>query len=204
MTDIYFKIPRGARIFILFLLIISIAYFLVYFLTPERIKIPEEFLKARKDASLIAEEIIVISNETAGNIAVISELDGEAKYAEALRLISGEIERNRQAREKAVDLSKRLELMARNLSGIYPASAGQIALEALSSETALISRLISYNDYLFQLMNFLKEKFVSDAQNTNGEVAELIKKINKEAKTINDLDKNFNDLMEKFDASVNK
>ncbi|MEK7657749.1 MAG: hypothetical protein AAB366_00980 [Patescibacteria group bacterium] len=199
ISDFYFKIPRRVKITIIFLLIVSAVYLLARFFTPEIKNVPEEFLRARQEASLIAKDIIDFSGQTAGNIAVISELDREAKYGDALNLISQELERNRQAREKAIELSKQLESMIKNIPEISPASAGQAALEALTSETALISRLISYNDYLVQLMDILKKKFLFQEKNGNGRVLELINKINEEARMINELDKNFNKLMDKFD-----
>ena len=159
---------------------------------------PDEFLKARQEASIIAQDIIGFSNQTANNISKISELDKEAKYEDALNLIAGEVDHNRQAREKAISLSAQLEKMAKNISGIEPPEAAQIALQAISSETALISRLISYNDYLVQFLEVLRQKFSED-KNTNGRIAELVGKINEETKAINDLDENFNQLMVEFD-----
>ena len=196
----YHKIPRRFRILILFLLIILTAYFVVRFLTPDPKIIPDEFLKARQEASLIAKEIIAIFADTNENLNKVSDFDSQKKYSEALVIISTERERNWLAREKAINLSTKLATMAQNISAIYPSSAGQIALQAVSLETALISRLIAYNDYLNQLFEILREKFLDpQSLNTDGKISELIGKINEEARAINELDENFNELMEKFD-----
>ncbi len=196
----YHKIPRRFRILILFLLIILTAYFVVRFLTPDPKIIPDEFLKARQEASLIAKEIIAIFADTNENLNKVSDFDSQKKYSEALVIISTERERNWLAREKAINLSTKLATMAQNISAIYPSSAGQTALQAVSLETALISRLIAYNDYLNQLFEILREKFLnSQASNTDGKISELIGKINEEARSINELDNNFNELMVKFD-----
>ena len=98
-----------------------------------------------------------------------------------------------------IKLAGQLEIMAKNISAILPASAGQMALQAVSSETALISRLITYNDYLVQLLEILQQKFSGFSKNTNGKIAELLAKINEEAKAINELDNSFNQLMGEFD-----
>ena len=66
---------------------------------------------------------------------------------------------NNEARSQAVNLSVQLEIMAKNLADISPASMGQIALQAISSETALINRLITYNDYLIKLLEVLQKRF---------------------------------------------
>lgn len=198
LNSFYFKIPRRLRIFAVFLLIILAAYLLVRFMAVDVKTIPEDFLKARQEASWIAKDIIVISTQTTNNINKISDFDKEGKYEEALNLISAELNNNRQAREKAVGLSIQLEAMAKNLSGISPAPAGQLALQAVSSETSLINRLINYNDYMVQLLEILQKKFLGQENNTN-KISDLIQKINEEAKAINDLDNNFNKLMADFD-----
>ena len=127
----------------------------------------------------------------------IAELDKEGKYTEALVLISQELKRNRQAREKAIKLSVQLETMAKNLSQISPASASQVALQAISSETALISRLITYNEYLTQLLEVLREKFLGKSD--GDKILELLVKINGEIQAINDLNRKFNEVMGEFD-----
>lgn len=199
IKDFYHRIPRRVKIFTIFALIVLAVYFLIYFLTPTVRNTPSEFLEARQESSLIAKNIIFISNRTADNLNKIAVLDQEKKYGEALDLITEEIKQNRQARDEAIKLAGQLELMAKNISAITPVSAGQMALQAVSSETALISRLITYNDYLVQLLEILQQKFSSPRKNTNGKIAELIAKINEEARVINELDNNFNQLMGEFD-----
>lgn len=195
--NFYFKIPRRIRILIVFIIIIFIAYFILRFLSAEPRNIPSDFLIARREASLIAQNIVSISNESTDRLNEIAQFDKDRKYTEALLLVSQELERNHQAREKAIKLSAQLEIMAKNLAKISPVSAGQIALEAISSETVLISRLITYNDYLAKLLEILRGKFL---EKQNGDqVPELISKINDEAKAINDLNQKFNEVMKKFD-----
>ncbi|MEK7162729.1 MAG: hypothetical protein AAB696_00325 [Patescibacteria group bacterium] len=197
ISNFYFRISKKIKILIFFIVIILIAYFILRFLSVETKNIPSDFLVARQEASSIAQDIVLISGESTNKLDEIARLDKEREYTEALILISNELERNRQARENAIKLSAQLEIMARNLSKISPASAGQIALEAISSETALISRLINYNDYLFQLLEVLREKFLGKID--GDKVSELIFKINNEAKAINDLNQKFNKVMMEFD-----
>jgi len=161
--------------------------------------VPEDFLKARQQASAIALEIVAISNNSSVNFNQIAQLDIQGKYTDALILVSQELERNGEARTKAIDLSVQLTTMAKNLDKISPASAGQTALEAISSETALISRLIDYNDYLNQLLEVLRQKFLG--KTSGDKIDELISKINDEGKAINDLNQKFNDVMRQFDIN---
>ncbi len=197
-SNLYLKIPRRARTLIIIFVLVLAIFLLLRFIPIRPKNVPGDFLKARQEASLAAKKIVSISDESSNNIKEVSKLDEERKYSEALNIISRELERNREARGKAIQLSIQLEIMAKNLAQISPASAGQKALEAVSSETALISRLITYNDYLTQLLEVLKVKFL---RNGGGDgVPELIQKINNEAQAINDLDKKFNDAMKGFDS----
>ncbi len=196
--NLYFKIPKRIRLLILFLFITLIAYFVLRFLPLEPKSIPEDFLRARQEASLIAQEIVTLSDDSASSLNEIAEFDQEHKYSEALILISRELERNRQAREKAIKLSNQLEIMAKDVAQISPPSVGQIAIQAITFETTLISRLITYNDYLTQLLEVLREKFLGKSD--GDKISELISKINDEARAINDLNQKFNDMIKAFDS----
>lgn len=196
MFNSIYQIPKKIRIFIIFIIIIFLTYFAVRLINP-RPYTPPEFLKAKEEASLIAKDIVSISGKTAGNISQISNFDKEGKYTEALNLISEELTNNGKARSQAVNLSVQLEIMAKNLADISPASMGQTALQAISSETTLINRLINYNDYLIQLLGILQKRILGQG-GSSVQISELIGKINNEAGTINDLDKNFNQLMTDF------
>jgi len=197
ISTFYSKIPQRLKLLILFILIILIAYFVLRFFAVETRSVPDDFLRARQEASVIAADIVIISNQSSADFGQIAELDSKGNYSDALILVYQELERNRQAREKAINLSIQLESMAKNLDKISPSSAGQTALEAISSETALISRLINYNDYLIQILDILREKFLGK---TDGDkIPELIAKANNEAQAINDLNQKFNDVMKEFD-----
>jgi len=201
ITNFYFKIPKQFRLLILFIVVVFFVLFIYFFLRFSAVEpknIPGNFLMARQEASVIASEIVSLSNESTNNLNEIARLDKEKKYTEALLLVSRELERNRQAREKAIKLSVYLETMAKNLNQISPASASQLALQAISSETGLISRLITYNDYLTQLLEVLREKFLG--KNIGNKIPELIAKINDEAQAINDLNQKFNEVMREFDS----
>lgn len=201
ISNFYLKIPRRLRIFIIFILLILAAYLIARIFFVDIKTVPDDFLRARQEASLIAQDIIGFSNKSSDNLNRIFELDKEGNYIEALDLLAQEIENNRQARKKAVELSTQLERMARAVSEISPTSASQSAIQAISSETALISRLITYNDYLFQLSEILRSKFLGQTKNSSERILELINKINEEVRAINELDRKFNEVMKDFDGT---
>ncbi|MEK7149583.1 MAG: hypothetical protein AAB757_01245 [Patescibacteria group bacterium] len=196
--NLYFGISKKVRIFIIFLLIILVFYFIGRFIFIRLNKVPLEFFKARQEASLIAHGIVKLSTDSAERVGQISNLNDKQNYTEALNLVTREMEKNREIRQKAIELSANLEIMARSTAKIYPDSSARVALEAVSIETTLISQLVDYSDYLNQLLEILRAKLLGQS-NSHDKINELIKKINAEAKTVNELNQKFNDLMNQFD-----
>jgi len=197
---IYTKISRKEKLFLLILLIALAIYFVGRFVMAKPQIIPADFLKARQQASLIAQEIVGISNESSRNLENISKLDEEKRYVDAIKLVAQELEHNNQVRQRAIYLSSQLEIMAKNVSSITPGSSAQKALEAISLETTLINRLITYNDYLNQLLGILRDKFLGQNKNSHDKIVELVSKINEEAKAINEINQKFNDKLSDFDG----
>ena len=111
---------------------------------------------------------------------------------------------NRSNQEEAIKLATQLEKMARILPSIKPASARQHATAAVSSEVALVSRLVSYNDYLKQLFEVLRAKFNNrySYYEADGQVELLIVKINEEAQAINGLNNRFSAALAELDKIV--
>ncbi|PIR44058.1 hypothetical protein COV23_01885 [Candidatus Wolfebacteria bacterium CG10_big_fil_rev_8_21_14_0_10_31_9] len=163
--------------------------------------IPNEFLEARNGASLIARNIVDSSDESAKKIEEISKLSNEEKYEEALNIVLQEINRNKETRNKAIELSKNLEKMVSNTAQISPESSALIAIEAITIETTIINKLITYNDDLMQLLGVLKTKLLELDTNSHQKIIDLVNKLNNEAKEVNASNEKFNEIMDKFDNS---
>ena len=161
---------------------------------------PKEFLEARTTASPIAQDIVNTSNDLTKSLDQVAQLDSEKKYTEAINFLTQEIARNKDINQKAIRLSEELGKMAMAVPNISPVNVSQLALRAISSETTLISRLIAYNDYLRQLLEELRLKFLGKSVN-NGKIQELIGKINEEVRIINKLNVQFNSSMDKLDGN---
>lgn len=164
--------------------------------------VPEEFSAARIKGAKIAEEIIAQQAFTLGSLEKIGQYNKEKNYTEALLLISNELIKNRDANIKAIQLSSQLEKMAAAIAAVRPAKARFFITEAVTSEVALVSRLLNYNSYLAQLFEVLREKFSTGNGGSTGRVQDLINKINDEIKAINELDVRFNGSLQQFDAIV--
>lgn len=196
LKEAFLKMSNKTKLFIAILLLVLFAIFVGVYLFVDTAKIPKDFIAARDGAALMAKDIVAIYDESSKNIAEISRLSDESKYEEALNLIAQELNRNREARQKAVALSANLEIMIKNTSQIYPEELARKALEAASVETTLISRLISYNEYLNQLLEILRAKLLGQDRDSQQKIIELIAKINDEVRAVNDANFRFNSLME--------
>lgn len=161
--------------------------------------VPTEFAEARLTGAAIAKKIVGLSNEALASLDQISKYDQQGNASEALILISNEVIKNQENHQAAINLASQLEQMARLLNDIKPTQAKVLATEAVSSEVALVSRLLVYNDFLLQLFQTLQQKFQNKNFNTDGKVQDLIGKINEQRRAINDFDNRFNQSLSEFD-----
>lgn len=182
----------------------AVVLFLRYVVFPPK-NLPSAFSDARIKGSEIAQRIVFLSRETLSSIQKVAEYDRKRNYSEALLAISNAIIANRENQAEAIRLSSQLTAMAENLPKITPGSAREIATQAVTTEVALVSRLIYYNTYLSQLFETLKVKFEKPwVAYLDGQVNDLVGKINDEAKAINELNKQFNSSMAEFDKIFNQ
>lgn len=186
------KLPRSLRFLLILILALLAAYLFwrIFFL--QALVVPVKFLEANRQGVVIAEKIVDLSRESADRIATISKLEKENKVAEAVDLVERELARNRDIRQQAMMLSSELQVMTESLAEIKPESVRAQALEAISIEVSLTNRLFDYNDYLNQLLNVLKDKFLYNISPVRGKIDDLITKINGEAKAIHELNLQFN------------
>jgi len=193
------KLKKKVGFLVLALIVLIVAFFGIQLLITSKKHIPGEFTEAKIRGAEISQKILVLSNNSLSGLEKISNLDKAKNYSEAVILISNELTRNREIRSEAIQLASQLEKMAGATSRISPAKARQTATEAMSYEVALVSRLISYNDYFNQLFSVLLEKFKLSTDGADGKVQELINKINDETRAINELNAKFNSTMAEFD-----
>jgi hypothetical protein len=162
--------------------------------------IPTGFTSARMQGALIAANIVSLSNEMNVDLKKVNEFDSKGDYTAALNLTLSLINRSQDIRNQAVDLSKQIEEMTRALSNIKSFDARQAALESISSQLALINRLINYSGSLGNLLEVLKSKFVGSPQDQK--VSTLVNEINNEINAINNFNRQATESMERFDAII--
>lgn len=172
----------------------------VKFLFFQPINVPKDFNDARQKSINIAQAIARLSSDSLVDISRIGGLDQAGRIKEALDLVKKTIRDNQQARAEAVNLSATLEVMAKNLPEISPYRARDLATEGLGYEVTLINHLITYNDYLNQLLQVLEQKFAKQGDSgTDTQIKDWIHRINGEGDAINVLNKKYNDAMLGFD-----
>jgi DNA repair ATPase RecN len=191
MLFTYFSnLPRRFRIFGLLFLLTLVAYILWSYFSAQRVIIPREFLEAKGRGAAEAEEIVRLSRETSHQLAHINELDSQGNYVDALNLVVEELNRNRTMRERASALSRELTIMTNAVAQISGTEARSNALQAVNYAVALMAKLVTYNEYLNQLLETLRRKF-EGIPTSSPTVGELIAKINEEVSGINALNTHF-------------
>ena len=174
--------------------------FSVYYVFFPHNFLPSEFNDSRLKGAEVAQRIVQLSRDTLSLLGKVSDYDERRKVSEALNAISEALNVNRESQIEAIRLSSQLAAMAENLPRIQPERARELATEAVTAEVALVSRLLYYNNYLHQLFEALRAKVTrANVDYLDGQVSDLINKINDEAQEINELNKKFTDKMAEFD-----
>ena len=204
MTNLVLKIPRPVRFLLILLLIVLAVFFAWRFFVYAPKIVPPPFLEARKEGALISQTIVGLTEDSNQRLKLIGTLESVSDYDQALRLVLKNLESNNEIRERAFDLSRRLETMAGAISAIEPKEAQFKAQEAIAAELSLISKLISYNQLLSQLLEVLRVKIIAGTNGGQlegaGEITALVGRINEEIAVINGLNRKFNETMGEFDS----
>lgn len=186
---------------ILALIVISILGGLGYlFFSSGESFVPENFAEARIRSSIIASELTLGLDLSRQSLNKISEEDKNGRFSSALELVEQEIDKIEKAKAMAMELSAELISMTQAIQGIKPIVARNLALEAVSQETALLMRLNNYLNSSFNpLLETLRLKFYGDIRYDSEDVQILIGNMNKEAREINYINDSFNQKLKDFD-----
>ncbi|MDP3729417.1 MAG: hypothetical protein Q8R26_01505 [bacterium] len=167
-----------------------------------RVLVPEEFTAARKESATIAKDIVGLTDSSLKNLSTIGVHDRNYNFGLALTMVREELERVKEPRAKAIELTEELGIMAQTAFQILPTKARNLAMEGIGHEVALITHLIVYNDVLNSLLQTLQFKFSGDIRYDAQDVQEIIKNMNEEVQQINELNEQFNQVMREFDEIV--
>lgn len=190
------------KVFAAFIVIIIAIGFglLSLLLSGEAYAIPTVFIESRKDGAAAAEKISTMINESLETLTEVAAYEERGDLASAVFLIRTELGKTGARQEQAQILAGAMEKMARAIIDIKPDSAQQIALEAVSTQVATVSRLVSYNENLSDLFNLLNDRMRGDAKATPEKIDRLVKRLNNESEAIGELNTQFNKSLAQFDA----
>lgn len=188
------------KLYILLILIGVLIYGLTRFISSDDIFISKDFDFSRRQSALIAQDIVNLSTEIKNDISKINDLDKEKKYKEAFNLLNETNFKILDIRQKAIELSKTLEIMTKELNNIKAKGNERWAIVAVTNRLTIISHLINYSDYLFSLNLALQKRFYGE--DNKKEIEDLIQKINMEATAINEANQKAMEAMQKFDEAL--
>jgi len=184
--------------------VIAAIFALIALLDNQSISVPQEYLNAKNEAAAASVKLSALVSESLKNLAQIEEFDRQKNTQAALDLIELENERKQQKLTASVELASSLEAMARISEVITPKEAGRLAVENISTGVTMVSRVVSYNNYLEQLFEALKYKLRTGKLAPGVSVKKLLKSINEEAQAINTLSDRFTTLEKQFDETYIK
>ena len=167
--------------------------------------LPQEFQASYAAGSRIALEVSTLSKEFTKNLEAIAAEDARGNYTGALDLVGGELGRAVEVRKKLIDLLRELQSMAASLPNVRSEEAQRFGIQAISAQTSLVSYLVNYNDSLVQLLENLRFKFLSDDPGVyEARTREILEKMNEDVRTINRLNDEYQELIQRFDATVRR
>ncbi len=181
----------------------AIAGFLTFVFSPlSKAQIPSSFTDSRQSAAGYAATIVGDLSSVSGDITQLQDLyHAHGSSSAALDVIVVATAKHQDARDKSILLATELETMARAIPDIHPEAAAQTALVAISSETALIGKLISqYNESLGLLLVSLRNHFSGAQPQDAAQLNAMVDNINSQTQSINQLNDQFVQLMQKFDS----
>lgn len=193
------KSLRRYRFFLILFVIMVVAYGSWRIFFAEGLVIPQNFFESKRQSALVAQSIVDLSSETVNQLNSIQSLEKKRRYSEALDLTNKALARLSTMREKASELLAKLSDMTKALPDIKPADARSVAMRAINYEVSVINHLIAYNDALDQLLRLLTSQLLY-GENIDARFEETVRRINDEAKTIDELTKKFNETIDSLDG----
>lgn len=195
------KIPFKIKLFLVFAASIFGGYLAITLAGSFGGGAPRAFSEARMQGAIIAQSIVDASNQSAAGLQKINDLDRKGDFTQALNEVTTLVGKSQEIRDQAVKLSAELEKMTKALSAVESPAAREAALEAIGNHLSLITRLVNYSTYLGRLLEVLRNRFLGKFSDTE-RVADLINQINEEVKSVNSLNLEAREAIDRFDQLV--
>lgn len=166
-------------------------------------ELPEEFLQARRDASLTSKEIVVLTDSINKAVRAINLLDVAEQRPKAIQIVNQAKADVASASSRAFELSRSLERMTQSLISLSSASAQRLAYTAIATELSLVSEFLTYTEHLNVFLASIERSFARGSTREEQEaIGKALDEVNESAKTINRLNDEFLAKMKLFDTSL--
>ncbi len=179
---------------------VLLAGFLVSWFRLSSADVSGTFREGQMQGAIIADSIVGLSNDISSDLSRVNQLDLAGNPREALNLTTSIRLKVADLRSRANSLSEEVKKMISGLDSISSPEAKQAALEAITNRMAIISRLISYSEYLDQLSDVLTHHFRGTPDNR--QVPTIIAQVNAEVTAINNFNRQATEAMGRFDAAL--
>ncbi len=191
--------PRWAKICVAVVIILVVGFAIAKFRLFSADVAPA-FEQARMQGAIISDTIVRLSNDISTELSRVSELDRAGNPRDALSLTIEVQAKAKEVRNRANELSEELKKMISAMDSIKSPEAKQAAMEAVTNQMAIISRLISYSEYLQELSQVLSNHFTGGYDKRS--VSVIISQVNAEVTAVNSFNKQAVQAMERFEAAL--
>jgi translation initiation factor 1 (eIF-1/SUI1) len=193
------KFSRRTNAVFAFVAIVAIGYGVVLYWQYQN-NVPQAFINARSQSAIIAQNIVDTSRQSTATLQEVNQEDLKGDDKDALALVTSMVSKSEDMRNQAVQLSNQIEQMTQSLSDIGSLDARQSALDAISSNLALINQLVNYSGDLGNLLDDLQSRFSGNGTVTNQQIQVLVTQINTDVTAINNFNNQATQAMQQFDT----
>ena len=196
------KLTRKTKQWLIFVVsAVLVLFFVIYFLL-SRVSLPSQFLTARKNAAVVSQKIVDLTNVNNEKIRTVNALDFKGDVEAALTFIRETQANNAEAYAKASELATHLQKLAESLAQIQSRDLQRTAYESVAVELSLVSEFIIYTQKLNYFLDSLARAVATDSFVERRNVDEYLKQVNEQAQKINSLNKEFLEKISAFDKSL--
>lgn len=174
----------------------------IYFIFFGKVELPQRFVSAREKTALTSQEIVRLMELTSEKIKAINLEDFNRNINEAIALVSEARKNNSEAYSKTAELARRLEELASSLNEIKSRKLQRSAYEAVAVELSLVSEFIVYTHILNNFFDSLSRAIITDSLADRLNVEMKLDEVNRQARKINNLNKEFLSKISSFDESL--
>ncbi len=184
------------------IVLLAIAGGIIYYSGGVMGGVPSSFTEAREAAARVSQDIVTLTSKTNATIQNINAAESTGSADRIPGLIDEARATNKQAYEKAFELSKDLQQMTEALNRVGSRESQQLAYEAVAIELSLTSEFITYTGALNDFLNTLAKTAATGIYGNRQALAQELATVNGKAAIINNLNREFNEKMKAFDASL--